>query len=375
MSGRQDLGAQASGTDGNKGLYAIFMTLAPSGFPVAAPVVAAYYEPTRTFFVSSSIAYSSKVRNLRRNPIVVLFLPEGGHLSTVGLEGGRRNEDLVAVGKAEVADVDFEQALWAVASRFREVKTQPGLYRRLRHSMWRRLYRYYFTRYLIAISPLSCFTSGTLNLSDAPRLRGAIDEGSPANQEPRWDAPRPAVKLPLLSRRLLRRCTKAVAFLVAPDSEGGLRLVSCRRVQIQTVGPTVIRAGLSVVPTSERRGEQRRKSTETETPLASSAATNAAGPLFGCIVAYEHSEDFSQLRHVSVYGMVSLRGSYLQMAPTGNFITLRPGGVLGDLWTGLDSFIKGRRVAEKLHVEPISLETLDRSFGKRPKEPRETAAG
>jgi hypothetical protein len=137
----------------------------------------------------------------------------------------------------------------------------------------------------------------------------------------------------------------------------------------------VVKAGLSVVPTSERRGEQRRKSTETETPLASSAAANAAGPLFGCIVAYEHSEDFSQLRHVSVYGMVSLRGSYLQMTPTGNFITLRPGGVLGDLWTGLDSFIKGRRAAEKLHVEPISLETLDRSFGKRPKEPRETAAG
>ena len=375
MSGQQDLGAQASGTDGNKGLYAIFMTLAPSGFPVAAPVVAAHYEPTQTFFVSSSIAYSAKVRNLRRNPMVVLYLPEGGHPSTVGLEGGRRNEDLVVVGTAEVADVDFEQALWAVASRFREVKTQPGLYRRLRNRMWRQLYRYYFTRYLIAISPLSCFVSGTLNPSDAPRLRGPIDEGSTAKHEPRWYAPRPAVKLPLLSRRLLRRCTKAVAFLLASDPEGGLRLVSSRRVQIQTVGPTVVRAELSVVSTSERRGGQILTPTETETPLASSPAANSAGPLLGCIVAYEHSEDFSQLRHVSVYGMVSVRGSYLQMTPTGHFITLRPGGLLGDLWTGLDSFIKGRRAAAKLHVEPISLETLDRSFGKRPKESRETAAG
>jgi hypothetical protein len=302
-------------------------TINPACFPVTVPVLPAFDEAAGKIVVSTSIAYSAKARNIGRNPDVLFY-----YHSAVALRPeihDREAPDTYCIrAKARVVDQDFPAALAAIGYYFRATKTQPGLYKRLRHRLWRRLYRYYFTRMLIEADPQEV-TDGVA-LSSSPECKAK---------------PRLAVRrIRRVGRVILRRARTASLTISDPV----LGLSACE-VRIQAVFPGQVCAEIpedALGGIAERSSSIRRNKTYAK----------------ACISAFGQSSDLSTLYHSCVIGIASISGSQVRLYPRTSFTTLRPPGVVGDLWTGIHSSIEGAKAAAKLGVMPISEAALERAF-------------
>ncbi len=284
------------------------------------PVVPAYDAEGRRILVTTSVAYPAKLRNISKDPHVLVHF----HHEVAARKREVNPPTIVIRAQARIVEGDFIETFRAVGRHFRSTPVQPALYKRLRHRHWRWLYRYYFSRYLIELAPEDILESGSL-----PR-EGEVNPSL---------LRRPYRAVGPLARLVLARAPAASLAVRHPRS--GLAVSEAR---IQAVLPTLLCAEI-------HEG--------VEFLQGSSPARFKA-----CISSFWQSSDFSSLAHCSVLGLAEIRGQQLRLRPRAYFTTIRPPGILGDLWTGIDSTLRGARQAASRGVAPIPESLLQAAFGK-----------
>ncbi len=284
------------------------------------PVVPAYDAECGRILMTTSVAYPAKLRNISKDPEVLVHFHHE-------VASRKREVDPPAIAiraKASVIEGDIVETFRAIGRYFRSTPVQPTLYERLRRWHWRWLYRYYFSRYLIELTPEDVLESGSI-----PR-EGEVDPSL---------FRRPDRAVGPLARLILARAPAASLAVRHPRS--GL-----------AVSEAIIQAALPTLVCAE---------------LASGAEILQGSRLArfkACISSFWQSPDFSSLGHCSVLGLAEIRGQQVRLRPRAYFTTIRPPGVLGDLWTGVDSTLRGARQAASKGVEPIPESVLEAAFGK-----------
>ncbi len=295
----------------------------PFGFPVTAPVVAVFDEELEKILATTSIAYGAKLRNIERNPYVLFHFH---HRTAARPEWQDASDDCGSFrirARAEILEQDFAEALTWIGHRFRSVRAQPGLHERLGKSrLWRKLYLYYFSRKVIAASPLDV-------------VEGPVPETTALREAERRRPQRP---IDIVKRSILRRAP-AVSITIA-DPEAGLYASEAR---IQAVFPNLVCAELP----------------HDAAPLQSAGKKISVK---ACISAFAQSSDLGWLIHAAVLGVADVSCRQVRLHPRTAFSTIRPPGALGDLWIGLHSTVKGAKAAAASGVTPLSEEVLARAF-------------
>lgn len=122
-------------------------TAAKSGYPSTFPVAVAFDRATGQLVTTTSAGFPAKVSNIRRNSRVGLFL--GYEVSSADRGAGAVHIQ----GQAAIEDDSFEMNLMSLARYPSLTEIQPGLKRRMRNPLWRKLYQGYMTRIIITIRP------------------------------------------------------------------------------------------------------------------------------------------------------------------------------------------------------------------------------
>lgn len=345
------------------GVYlGVLATFTPKGYPVANPLLV-YFDPgSGCFLSSSSISYSKKVTNLRRFPRAVLWIQPKGHADSYEAASTASGPDQLCVwGGASIAEIDFERALSILGTYFRDVGIQPSLRRKLERSrLWRRLYAPYFSRYLISVEPEEVWQGGW-NPGAAAYSQPTHEEAttaasttkaatSAAECNERASKAGAGKGLRLVDRIAIGRLPEAVAVLSSQD-DTGVQIPYAGRCVVARTSRDLVTVGL-------------------EHPAPGPGGPGSKGPREGSslhckasLSTYYHSEDLSTLVQLTVVGEAQVEGRSADLRVVSRLRTCRLPGSFGDLWAGLGSYIRGRRITRETGVEPISPDVLDVAFG------------
>ncbi|MER3396670.1 MAG: hypothetical protein C4318_08755 [Acidimicrobiia bacterium] len=306
-------------------------TVNSAGFPVTSPVLTAFDADSGKIIFSTSIAYSAKVRNIRKNPVVIVHYynreairPELATNSTrkqllfqkrlLRAEATDRLRSdtffpprYVIRAKASIPNLGLEEATAYIARQLGSLKIQPSLRHRLRRKWWANLYRYYLLRLVVEVEPVEVLDTVVISgkLSDPRMLR------------------RSTKRLGLIEQRILRHAPASSVALVDPEQ-----------------GPVVAEARIQAVAPSLVCAQILHREISIERPVSSS---RHRAIVKACVSAFGQSPDLEHLYHCSALGIAEITGEQIRVHPVASFHTIRPPGVIGDLWIGVHSTLKGRR--------------------------------